>query len=217
MPVRKVSSHGRNVIGRFPSLKMGRMIAFESLLERDFIYLLDYDQQVERFEEQPLTIEYGFDDQQRHYTPDFYVMLAGHSVLVECKPEHFVNTDENQRKFVVAHDWCIQRGWEFRVVTDQQVRGGFRLQNIKQLTQYARLTLAAEARSRIDAFLRQAPATLNLQQIVQALEPDDPQHVLTSLLHLAFHHEIELLLDTAPLSALTPVSWHRWVCPEVTA
>ena len=50
---------------------MGRMIAFESLLERDFIYLLDYDARVEWFEEQPLTIGYGQADRTLHYTPDF--------------------------------------------------------------------------------------------------------------------------------------------------
>ena len=39
MPVRNVSNRGGNAIGRFPSLKMQRMIAFESLLERDFIWV----------------------------------------------------------------------------------------------------------------------------------------------------------------------------------
>jgi len=58
MPVRKVSNHGGNVIGGFPSAKMERMIALESLLERNFIYLLEYAQSVEWFEEQPLSIEY---------------------------------------------------------------------------------------------------------------------------------------------------------------
>ena len=63
MPVRKVSNRGGNAIGRFPSTKMGRMIAFESLLERDFIYLLDYDPTVDWFEEQPLSIEYQHEAQ----------------------------------------------------------------------------------------------------------------------------------------------------------
>ena len=37
MPVRKVSNRGGNTIGHFPSLKMGRMIDYESLIERDLI------------------------------------------------------------------------------------------------------------------------------------------------------------------------------------
>ena len=59
MPVRNVSNRGGNVIGKFPSIKMGRMVAFESLLERDFIYLLDHAEEVTWFEEQPLTIEFA--------------------------------------------------------------------------------------------------------------------------------------------------------------
>ena len=74
MPVRNVSNRGGNAIGRFPSLKMQRMIAFESLLERDFIYLLDYDAAVTWFEEQPLTIEYQHEGKLRHYTPDFHLV-----------------------------------------------------------------------------------------------------------------------------------------------
>jgi hypothetical protein len=58
MPVRKVSNRGGNIIGRFPSLKLERMVDFESLIERDFIYMLDFDSDVVSFTEQPLTIEY---------------------------------------------------------------------------------------------------------------------------------------------------------------
>ncbi len=66
-----------SLVGRFPYLKMGWMIAFESLLERDFIYLRDYDLRVEWFEEQPLTIEYLHDGQTLHYAPDFHLVEAG--------------------------------------------------------------------------------------------------------------------------------------------
>ena len=58
MAVRKVSGRGRNMIGHFPSLKMRRMVAFESLIEQDFLYILDYEQDVIAFAEQPVRIEY---------------------------------------------------------------------------------------------------------------------------------------------------------------
>lgn len=209
MPVRKVSSGGRNSIGRFPSLKMGRMIAFESLLERDFIYLLDYDARVERFEEQPLTIEYQHDDQTRHYTPDFQVVGAGQQVIVECKPERFVETPDNQRKFAVARAWCATRGWEFRVVTDQQIRAGHRLSNIKRLTQYARLSLDPVLRYRIKAVLQDTPGPLTLQVLAQTLEAANPDRVMAGVLHLAFHHQLELALDLVPLSGQTLVTGRR--------
>ncbi|MCX6056896.1 MAG: TnsA endonuclease N-terminal domain-containing protein [Chloroflexi bacterium] len=107
MPVRKVSNHSRNVIGRFPFAKMGRMIAFESLLERDFIYLLEYDPSVKWFEEQPLSIKYLQEGKQFQYTPDFHLLENGQHVLVECKPQRFVETEENRHKFAVARVWRL--------------------------------------------------------------------------------------------------------------
>jgi hypothetical protein len=209
MPVRNVSNRGGSVIGRFPSIKMERMIAFESLLERDFIYLLDYDARVEWFEEQPLTIEYEHEAQTLHYTSDFHVIGAGQQVVVECKPERFVETPDNQRKFAVARAWCVARGWEFRVVTDQQIRAGHRLSNIKRLTQYARLSLDPVFRYRVNVVLQDAPNPLTLQALAQAIEATDPDRAMAGLLHLAFHHQLNLALDLAPLSGQTLVAGRR--------
>ena len=205
MPVRKVSNRGGNVVGRFPSLKMGRMIAFESLLERDFIYLLDYDLRVEWFEEQPLTIEYLHEGQALHYTPDFHLIEAGQHVLIECKPERFVDRDDNPRKFAVAREWCIARRGEFRVVTDQQLRTGFRLQNIQRLTRYARMTVDMNLCRQIESCLR-ATSAPTLQALAQHLDPVDPQRVTAHVLHMAYHHQLELPLDMAPLSGGTSVT-----------
>ena len=78
-------------------MKMQRMIAFELLLERDFLYLLDYDPVVMQFEEQPERIAYEYGEKTHHYTPDFRVVEAEQTALVECKPERFVNSEENRR------------------------------------------------------------------------------------------------------------------------
>ena len=63
MPVRTPSHrYGRNVVGKFPSLKLGRMVCYESRLEREQIYLMEYDLEVVYYEEQPLLIEYLWED-----------------------------------------------------------------------------------------------------------------------------------------------------------
>src|SRR4051812_11449290 len=60
--------------GRISSSKNDRAAAFESLLERDFLMLLDFDLDVVKFHEQPVTIEYRDNEEQiRHYTPDVLV------------------------------------------------------------------------------------------------------------------------------------------------
>lgn len=205
MPVRKVSNHGRNIIGRFPSAKMGRMIAFESLLERDFIYLIEYNPAVEWFEEQPLSIEYLHETRQLHYTPDFHLLECGQHVLVECKPERFVETEENRRKFAVTQAWCADRCWEFRIITDQQIRSGFRLQNIKLLAQHARQKVDAVMRSQIHTFLQDAQSDTAIWKVSNAILPNNPLVVSASIFCLAYHHEITLSLDESPISDVTAI------------
>lgn len=87
-------------------------------------------------------------------------MEAGRRILVECKPEHFVDTEDNRRKFAVAREWCDQHDWEFRVVTDHQLRAGCRLQNVQRLTAYARLKVDAALSNRIIACVRETPTAL---------------------------------------------------------
>lgn len=205
MPVRKVSNHGGNVIGKFPSAKMGRMIAFESLLERDFIYLLEYDPSIEWFEEQPLSIEYIQESKRLQYTPDFHLLEHGQHVLVECKPKRFVETEENRYKFAAARAWCGECDWEFRVITDQQIRSGFRLQNVKLLAQYARQKVDAVMRSQIHTFLHDAKSNTSISNLSHAILPEHPEAVMAGILCLAYHHEVALSLDEAPISDITTV------------
>ncbi len=205
MPVRTVSNRGGNIIGKFPSIKMRRMIAFESLLERDFIYLLDYDANVEWFEEQPLTIEYQHEDKIRHYTPDFHLLERGERVLVEIKPECFTDTDENRHKFAAAYEWCLEQRWMFRVVTEREVRAEFRLQNVKLLTRYARQQVDPIVRRRIYTLLRVTQHSVRIKDIASVLAPGAPTTVIGSILHLAFRHEICVPIEDAPLSGETLV------------
>ena len=205
MPVRKVSNRGGNIIGRFPSIKMGRMIAFESLIERDLVYLLDYDADVEWFEEQPLTITYQYEDKLRHYTPDFRLIERGQNILVECKPAIFVETDENQRKFTVAEEWCREQQWTFRIVTDRDVRSGFLLENIKLLTRYARQAVDSVTYRRIQTLLHSSQRPMRIADLAKMLSPNEPDVAISAILHLAFHHGVCLSIEEYPLSGETLV------------
>ena len=155
---------------------------------------------MEWFEEQPLSIEYLYETRQLHYTPDFHLLERGQHVLVECKPRRFVETEENCRKFAVAREWCAERCWEFRVITDQQVRSGFRLQNVKLLAQHARQKVDAVMRSQIHIFLQNTQSAASIWDISHAILPDNPSIVRASILCLAYHHEITLALDEFPIS-----------------
>lgn len=207
MPVRTASNRGRrNVIGYFPSLKVRRMVQFESTLERDLIYLLDFDRRVAAFEEQPLKITYQHKGKALYYTPDFQVVFAsGQTALLECKPRCFVDSEENQRKFDAARAWCTERKWQFEIVTDEQLRAGYRVENVKLLTQHARHEVDIQVKGSILGCLTGRRRPLTMGEVMLAVNPVEPTTVIVPILHMAYHHELYLPLDDAPLGAQSPI------------
>lgn len=167
MAVRKVSNRGGNIIGYYPSLKMGRMVAFESTIERDLVYLLDYERQVEEFNEQPCKIEYLHNGKKHTYTPDFLIgFVGGHKAIVECKPVELTSKEENQRKFEAGRQWAANEGVSYEVVTDEMLRQGCRLQNIKFLSQFARHQLPVAVKQQIFKLLQSSPQSLSIEEIL---------------------------------------------------
>src|SRR5690349_2532328 len=71
MAARKIPKNYLVVTGSFASRKNAQMDAFESLLEKEYMLLLDFDEHVERFEAQPVTIP--VQETSRGYTPDVLV------------------------------------------------------------------------------------------------------------------------------------------------
>lgn len=88
---RKVVTGRRDIItGEYPSGKpaMGyRMVAYEGMLSRDFIVLIENDPRVVSYQEEPEPFPW-FDGLKWHsYTPDFSVLLDdGRRICVEIKP-----------------------------------------------------------------------------------------------------------------------------------
>lgn len=204
MPVRKVHNRGNNIIGKFPSRTMGRMISFESAIERDFLFISDYEPNITFIEEQPFTIEYLHKQKMRRYTPDFHLIRRDVHVVVDCKPSTLVNTPENQIKFVAADEFCEARIWYFEVVTDVELRSGFRLQNIKQLTRNADYFVRPEVKGWVHALLLTRSSPMTIREIEERVKLDPPFSsipIQTCLLHMAFHHEITIPLDHALISA----------------
>src|SRR5919197_6548596 len=78
----------RSLTGLVPNTHTQSMTAFESSLERDFLLLLDFDPDVEFYEEQPVCIVYQDDHGRcRTYTPDVFVryQTAAKPLLCEVK------------------------------------------------------------------------------------------------------------------------------------
>ncbi|MGB5633993.1 MAG: TnsA endonuclease N-terminal domain-containing protein [Waterburya sp.] len=140
---RRITNRGSlKVIGKFPSLKMNTAIWWESQLERDYIYLLEIDPDVLSYQGQPFTIAYSNLDKRRKYTPDFLVSRKGSKQIIEVKPAHQVSETQNTRRFQQAANFCKANNLEFVVVTEKTIRVQPRLDNIKLLYKYARVSLS---------------------------------------------------------------------------
>ncbi len=203
IPTRKVRHGGKNFIGHFPSIKMKKMIDFESLLERDLIYLLDYDANVSDFTEQPLTIPIHISGRRQQYTPDFLVNIYAEPTLLEVKPICFVKEFENSIKFEFIKDYCKRLGWNYHIVTERDIRQNPLLENVKLLTQYARHPANPHIDAGIISGLCKQPAGMPIKNILKALNGSSRGEIIASAFRLAFHHEISLPLYSSPISLNT--------------
>jgi putative transposase len=91
-PVRKVRSRTSNVSGRYPSVKMGRSIQFESRhVELWGIYEMERDHDVLEYYDQPLCIQLQYRARSgrkttQWHTPDFFVIRQHSAGFEEWKP-----------------------------------------------------------------------------------------------------------------------------------
>lgn len=133
MKARKVVTRsGRSFRGVFPSKKLNRLVEFESLLERDAIYLFECSLGVKSYQEQPELIFYPFQERIRKYYPDFRLTLySGMTVDIEVKPEQKMQKRDLIEKYGAISQHYIKQGMTFRILTDKVIRQEPLLKNLK--------------------------------------------------------------------------------------
>ncbi|MFO7681624.1 MAG: TnsA endonuclease N-terminal domain-containing protein [Chloroflexota bacterium] len=193
-------------VGKFPSLKLGRMVGYQSLIEQDFIYLLDFVPTVSDYCEQPFSIHYKEGGKERQYTPDFSFVQCGQRYLIECKHHHYMRPQENQLKWEAAHRWACAHGVVFSVVTEQMIRAGYGLENVKLLTDYARYEIDPATQTAVLHILAEAASPMSVASLLTRLSPDKPQAAITTVLHLAYHHFLHIPLTPAPITVDSSVT-----------
>lgn len=117
-------------------------ITYRSSWELTFIRRLEFDSNVLKWASEPLVIPYisrekfegKWIDKKRNYNPDFLVILkSGKVILIEIKPMNQVPLNEsvtmnnpdmmkNQCKWKAALGFAKLKGWEFRIITEQNLK-----------------------------------------------------------------------------------------------
>ncbi len=122
MPVRSIPRSHRSVTGRQP-VDGQKSVAVESSLERDFVLLCRFEPDFAGIEEQPVMIPVPGG---RRYIPDFLVTWREPRppdlVEVKYQADLAAQTDILRPKFAAAEAYGRDRGWQFRVATDKDIR-----------------------------------------------------------------------------------------------
>lgn len=132
------------VTGKYPSWKSGRMMQWESTLERDAFFLLDADPSVISFHEQPVRISYYLDGVMKEHFPDVLANHCHKSSLLEVKTDK-----EGTSEAVISRSnlmaSMLPSDIQYKVVTEAQIRLEPRLSNAKLLLRHGRLSVNHQA------------------------------------------------------------------------
>lgn len=186
--------------GNFPSLKLNRSVRFESTIEADALYFFEYSPDVLEYEEKPFTIEWPLDGNVwRKYTPDYLVVEKHRKLIVECKPSTKLDTDGSKQQFKIGRAWCAQNGHEYHILTDTEIRSGFRLKNIKLLWKYARIDTPHEVFWGLQDYLSDNGHVATIDGICQHLNQVHGQPSASYrqfIYNLLFHHRLQFDIET---------------------
>jgi TnsA endonuclease-like protein len=208
MPARKIPRNYRSVTGIFPSIfKNGRGIAYESPLERDFFTLLEFDDDVKTYEEQPVKILHKKGRKTIPYYPDCLITyrpeIKRRDLLVDVKDMATIEEtreDFEYRRNVVAH-YAEERGQDYTYFTEKDIRGVY-LENVKFLYHFAHTPQNLDEVQMMIKGINVAGALLTVNELLAKLTPDKKRQMelLPSIWHLVCIKKISTDLDNKELN-----------------
>ena len=198
-PVRKVHSGISNICGRYPSMKMGRTIQFESQhVELWGIYEMERDEDVLEYYDQPTRLQLRYRARSgRHttqwHTPDFFVIRKSGAGFEEWKkasaaeklivtmPERYVLRPTGGWQCPPGETAASVYGLSYRVRTDAELHPLY-IQNLKFLQDFwiHEYPVASAQEEQILACLSTSPG-ISVAQLLDALS-DVPVDVIWALL-----------------------------------
>ncbi|OHC72439.1 MAG: hypothetical protein A3H93_05785 [Rhodocyclales bacterium RIFCSPLOWO2_02_FULL_63_24] len=111
------------------------MVAWESLLERDALYLFEFSPGVVSYREQPTLIQYSDGERIRDYYPDFELVLEDESrVHVEVKSSAQLSKPKVRAKLLAIARHYERKGLRFRIATEREIRREPLLTNLRSLS-----------------------------------------------------------------------------------
>jgi hypothetical protein len=123
-------------------------IIFRSLWERKVMVYLDENPYVLEWSSEEIIVPYisPVDNRRHRYFPDFLIKVkrsdgSTRTMLIEVKPKHQTTEPKvqkrktkkyitevttwavNQAKWKYASEYCLDKGWEFKILTEDEIFG----------------------------------------------------------------------------------------------
>lgn len=127
-PVRRIPRKNRSLSGEVSVPRLKISVAYESGLERDFVFINAIDPKVINIVSQPCRIHFtDKNGMERHYTPDYLLTFASAKTrpqLIEIKYSEELQEKENElaTKFKAARRYAKDQNWKFLTLTEKDIR-----------------------------------------------------------------------------------------------
>ncbi|WNR43018.1 TnsA endonuclease N-terminal domain-containing protein [Paenibacillus roseipurpureus] len=184
-------TRGRNYRSKISRSKSLRIIHTESLLERDYVRLANFDNKVLKISFQPIGIRFHYKGRRRRYFPDFLIVTKdGQHFLIEVKLTKYVNSNLNKAKFEAARLLCLEKNWTFHVITEEQIRIGYLQSNLKLLLEVkAHKTTPAVTEFIKTVLICYGPLTI--AELLKQCEIVEASMMMLNLHKLIYAHEVK--------------------------
>ena len=174
MSVRKIKKSYISCTGYFASYKNKTQVAFESVMERDFYMILEFDDSVCKYEEQPLQINYEyFNGRNRKYTPDTLVTYKDCTKKVfEVKYQSEIdNSPELQKKLeLLKSEIKTLHNYDFEIFTDTMIDKVY-LDNLKFLYKFVFIP-SNDSKTNMIKTIIDTHHSIKIKEILTEITPD---------------------------------------------
>jgi hypothetical protein len=151
-----------------PDPKTGEAHHVEALIEHDFVLKCFFDPDVLAIKTKIHSINSV--SQGRRFTPDSFVMRKNGGSYVDNKDQKSMKKPKNIKKFDELGKEFDDAGSKLEVITDDQVRSGYLIPNLKKLYMY--LSMARPDESSIETIVScvESHTKITLRELREALE-----------------------------------------------
>lgn len=190
---------------KFSSYKNNDIMTVESFLEFNTCFHLEYDEKITSFCAQPEGYHYHYESKELPYTPDFKIMnVDGRSSVLEVKPSRKLQNCELLKRLIARKEAAKRLGYEFILVTENQVNASPKLFNLKLFHRYA---CFKEYEYMFDDILRLVKNNnlTDVSSIAEKIHADNVGVVFASVVSLLASGQVKADIENEKLNYKSPL------------